>query len=42
MLLCCFLDFSVGVGFFVTGLSQISSFSAYIVWLRITDEGSVP
>ena len=26
MLLRCFLDFSVGVGFFVTGLSHISSF----------------
>ena len=26
MLSCCFLDFSVGVGAFVTGLSQISSF----------------
>ena len=27
MLSCCFLDFSVGVGAFVVGLSQISSFS---------------
>ena len=26
MLSCCFLDFSVGEGAFVTGLSQISSF----------------
>ena len=29
MLSRCFLDFSVGVGVFVTGLSQISSFFSY-------------
>ena len=27
----CFLDFSVGVGAFVIGLSQISSFSLYYI-----------
>ena len=31
MLSCCFLDYSVGVGVFVTGLSQISSFLALLV-----------
>ena len=51
MLSRCFLDCSVGVGVFVTGLSQISSFFSfvtslfnflnYFVWLRITDEGSL-
>ena len=41
-------DFSVSVGAFVIGPSQISSvFSlfnllSHLVWLRITDEGSVP
>ena len=30
MLSRCFLDFSVGVGAFVTGLSQISSFFSWI------------
>ena len=30
MLSCCFLDFSVGVGAFVIGLSQISSFFFYV------------
>ena len=29
MLSRCFLDYSVGVGVFVTGLSQISSFFSY-------------
>ena len=29
MLSCCFLDYSVGVGVFVTGLSQISSFFSF-------------
>ena len=31
MLSRCFLDCSVGVGVFVTGLSQISSFFSYIL-----------
>ena len=30
MLSRCFLDCSVGVGFFVTGLSQISSFFSFV------------
>ena len=32
MLSRCFLDCSVGVGFFVTGLSQISTFFSY--WIK--------
>ena len=46
MLSRCFLDCPVGVGVFVTGLSQISSFFSstinYSVLLRITDEGWKP
>ena len=35
MLSRCFLDCSVGVGVFVTGLSQISSFFSYIEWKSV-------
>ena len=31
VLSCCFLDFSVGVGAFVIGLSQISSLFSYLM-----------
>ena len=35
MLSCCFLDCSVGVGVFVTGLSQISSFFSYVAKAKL-------
>ena len=40
----CPFDISVGVGAFVIGLNQISSFLFlnFIFWVRITDEDSVP
>ena len=43
MLSRCFLDFSVGVGAFVIGLSQISSFfSSKLIIRRTSGEDSIP
>ena len=43
MLSCCFLDFSVGLGDFVIGLSQISSFFSYtndLITYQVTSKQS--
>ena len=40
MLSRCFLDFSVGVGDFVTGLSQISSFFSRYVTVAYTSSAN--
>ena len=39
LLSCCFLDFSVDVGGFVIGLSQISSFFSYAKITLVVKEG---